>query len=458
MLGFISRRGARRRLLRNFTSILLLVLLLDLWIALNRYKTFVSNLAINTVTHIEDLPPKVRNQKVYIVAQFWVSAEILVDYWADALVNLINTLGHENVYVSILHSGSHDNTDDIIRYMDEQMLAPQNVPRSVVIDPTTHEEEIAAGPTDAQGNEKEGWIYTGNSYPPGQKEIRRIPYLSRMRNRGLEPLQQMYKEHGQTYDKILYLNDVMFKPSDVLSLLATNAGKYDVACAFDFQYPPKFYDTFAVRDDQGHPAATTYFPFYRSSSSRHTILKGLPVQVKSCWNGMVVADAAPYYDKEITSDDESVSQGTALQTQGLRYRGLSDSLATLHVEASECCLIHADLVARGQAKRGIYMNPSVRVTYKRENVTSITTPYQETHTGPKGLGWITPNQYVFGIFWNRLARWTRPAWWDMRIVWEKISQWKVEGKKIGEERDEVGVYCMINEMHILMWYGWKHVW
>jgi hypothetical protein len=48
---------------------------------------------------------------------------------------------------------------------------------------------------------------------------------------------------------------------------------------------------------------------------------------------MVVFDAAPFYGGP--GDDGHIKAP-------LRFRGISDSLAKYHLEASECCLIHFD--------------------------------------------------------------------------------------------------------------------
>ena len=68
---------------------------------------------------------------------------------------------------------------------------------------------------------------------------------------------------------------------------------------------------------------------------------------------MIVMDATPFYP---------VSSGGS----GLRFRGVDDALAQLHVEGSECCLIHADNRKLGEDK-GVWLNPNVRVSY---NVTT----------------------------------------------------------------------------------------
>ena len=60
-------------------------------------------------------------------------------------------------------------------------------------------------------------------------ELRRIPYLARLRNLVMEPLFEM-KKSGQTVDKILFLNDVVFTNDNVRNLLSTRNGDYAPAC------------------------------------------------------------------------------------------------------------------------------------------------------------------------------------------------------------------------------------
>lgn len=365
------------------------------------------------------------------------------------LLKLIDTLGVENVYVSIIESGSFDYSANAIQWLDTQ-LGEINVERTIITDPTTHLDTINEGPLDEFGNEKAGWIFTGDSDPPGQKELRRIPYLSEVRNRGLRPLLQMHRLEGKTYDKILYLNDVYFEPTDVLTLLATNAGHYDVACGIDFHLPPAFYDTFAVRDIEGSGPVMSTFPYFRAKETRQALLQGYPARVTSCWNGMLVVDAAPYYDQV----DSSGSHGTEIQP-GLRFRGIPDALALKDLEASECCLIHADLIASGRAHKGIFLNPSVRSGYTVD-------AYKYTHRLSDG-GFVSRLQYITGVWKSRFARWkvdgtTSSAGQNMRQIHRLIRQWQDEGAQLGEDRVEVGAYCTIREMHILIWNGWKHVW
>ena len=71
-----------------------------------------------------------------------------------------------------------------------------------------------------------------------------------------------------------------------MNLLDTRDGEYAAACSIDFMKPPRYYDTFALRDSDGVEAVMPTFPYFRSHASREAMLHGRPVPVKSCWNGI----------------------------------------------------------------------------------------------------------------------------------------------------------------------------
>lgn len=422
------RRSPRRRLLKALVYVFTCLFFFDLLTILKQHREFSRNLQAHTYTDVASLPSSLRNQKVFIVAQFWTNAKIIQDRWGQALLDLVSTLGKENVYVSIYESGSLDRTKDVLKMLDD-ILAEQNIPRSVILDPTSHADEINVGPIDEQGNPRSGWIQT--TTVGAGKELRRIPYLARLRNTSLKVLFE-HHARGIEYDKILYLNDVVFRPSDVLTLLATNQGSFTSACALDFHYPPAYYDTFVLRDSMGDSTVMKTFPYFRSADSRNAILQGRATKVQSCWNGMIALDTAPFYE-------------------GLRFRALPDSLASKHLEASECCLIHTDMMAMmGSAARGIYVNPAVRVGY-------TVNAYNLTHSG-LDHNFVSGTQYVTGVWLNRikrniLSRVTSAT----QDVGRKMERWKKEGSSSLEKRDESGEMCIIDEQHILIWNGWKHV-
>lgn len=214
------------------------------------------------------------------------------------MVETVKVLGPENVYVSVYESGSWDDSKGALRVLNAT-LETIGVRRSIILDDSTHLDEIAKVPGPS------GWVDT----PRGKKELRRIPYLSKLRNISLKPLADLAVQ-GIKFDKILFLNDVVFtvgdsstfelrpflkisivdirrfQTEDVISLLATRDGSYAAACSLDFSKPPNYYDTFALRDLGGYETVTSTFPYFRSKASRDAMLLGRPVPVQSCWNGI----------------------------------------------------------------------------------------------------------------------------------------------------------------------------
>lgn len=425
------RRSSHRRLLLLAIYLLSILFVLDILTIFKDYRTFSHNLVANTYTSPSSLPAPARNQKIFICAQFWTNAWVIEQRWGAALLKLIETLGADNVYVSIYESGSLDNTKDILKYL-ESRLSDYQIRHTITLDPSTHADEIDAGPFDSNGVPRPGWVL-----PPGGtegKEIRRIPYLARTRNLSLQPLFKEQSAH-RAYDKILFLNDVVFRPQDVLSLLATNGGSYSAACALDFHYPARvatYYDTFALRDTNGEQTLSVQYPYFRPSSpsSLHPILAGNAARVSSCWNGMILMDTTSFYN-------------------GLTFRGIPDSLASKHLEGSECCLIHADMNASTPHHSGIYVNPAARVGYTPE-------AYDLTHFGNQET-FLSATQYVLAMYLHRLNRVrTTSARKQMGVVTKRVAKWKQYEENSLEKREEVGEMCLIDEMHLLIWNGWKH--
>lgn len=316
------------------------------------------------------------------------------------------------MFVSLQESGSWDNTKDALRTLDAQ-LADLGISRKVILDETTHEDEINKRPV------KEDWIRT----PREKMELRRIPYLSRLRNLVMQP---MYNTTIK-YDKILFLNDVVFTKQDVANLLSTRAGDFAAVCSLDFSKPPAFYDTFALRDTEGGNKLMKTWPFFRARESRQALKSDQAVPVTSCWNGIVAMDAAPFYD----------------QPQPLKFRGIPVSLAESHLEASECCLIHADNPL--SASKGVWLNPKVRVGY--------TGPAYEAVNAGKGKTWIPTSSIIYGAWKNRFLRWTTTPWFKDRIVRTRFAAWK----KKSPANVEPGASCIVNEMQVLVANGWAHV-
>ena len=136
-------------------------------------------------------------------------------------------------------------------------------------------------------------------------------------------------------------------------------------------------------------------------------------------------DAAPFYNK----------------TSLLRFRGIPDSLALSHLEASECCLIHADNYLT--SSKGVWMNPKVRVGYSEQAYGAVHRPN----------GWLTASDMLRGIWENRLRRWTTTTWLKRRLVGSRLRRWS---RKEGHSTER-GIHCLINEMQVLIPNGWAHV-
>ena len=137
-------------------------------------------------------------QKIFIASIHWNNENILRSHWIPGVLGLARHFGKDNIFVSVQESGSWDDSKGALRELD-QSLEEAGVRRSIILDETTHADEIGKPPAET------GWIQTAR----GAKELRRVPYLAKLRNLVLKPLQEL-AEAGEHFDKILFLNDVVF--------------------------------------------------------------------------------------------------------------------------------------------------------------------------------------------------------------------------------------------------------
>lgn len=154
------------------------------------------------------------------------------------------------------------------------------------------------------------------------------------------------------------------------------------------------------------------------------MLTGQPVPVQSCWNGIVAFDALPFYEPD-----------------PLVFRGIPDDLATQHVEASECCLIHVDNALT--PTQGVWLNPDVRVGYSPE-------AYAAVHSSSSWPGMFGK---IYGIWSNRIWRWSTSTTLKMSRINSRLVAWSKGNPDISEP----GKICLINEMQVLVENGWAHV-
>lgn len=269
-----------------------------------------------------------RQQKIFIAACLHQSEEIFPN-WTSELVRLLLALmdseNSANFFVSIYESGSSDGTVGYLRNLDRH-LEFMGVPNKIVTGGETRDER------------------------------QRIEFMADIRNKAMEPL----RESTETYDHVLWLNDVMFCADGVLQLLAhalpeTKGGLgADAVCGMDYFWDEfgevsgkngecLFYDRWISHDIAGNNFGNEK-PFVRDGSDspgpgNDRLEAGEPFQVFSCWNGMVAFDAKIF------------------QQQQLQFRSKRDH----ECSASEAELIFRDMWDAGRGK--ILVSPRATSAY-----------------------------------------------------------------------------------------------
>lgn len=284
------------------------------------------------------------NERVFIAASLYDPGGKLVSgHWGDAVRKLIHDLGPENVNLSIYENNIDDENKEALAAFEQSLKCNKTI--------FYEDLDLSTLPH----------VVTQS----GEKRLKRMQFLATVRNRALRPLQ----DSATHFDKLLYINDVIFDPMDAANLLfSTNAdssgkAQYRAACAVDFENPFKFYDTFATRDAQGYDMGVIFYPWFTGAgdakSRREVLAQSDAVTVTSCWGGMVAFEAKWFQYSKV--DDAQPVEGVELP---LRFRAVNDT----YWDASECCLIHADLTALSSnpdGETGIFMNPYVRVAYSK---------------------------------------------------------------------------------------------
>ncbi|KAJ6283996.1 glycosyltransferase [Bipolaris maydis] len=296
------------------------------------------------------------NETVFIVASLAEhKGDLTSGAWGKEVLQLIDLLGPENVHLSIYEDNPDPVTKQSLKAFRDEVKC-----NSTII---AEDLDLASLPH--------------VTLPNGEERLKRIAFLAEVRNRALAPIDT----YGVKFDKLLYLNDVNFDPIEAAQLLfATNIDSngradYAAACAVDHIMPFKFYDRFATRDYDGMVTGLPFFPWFTSAgtaTSRSDVLEGRDaVRVRSCWSGMVAFEAKWFQARAGAPADaaDPQAQSPNRDLSPLRFRYDKEQLW----EASECCLINADLQYRMSGKgrptqSRIYMNPFVRVAYDEKTL------------------------------------------------------------------------------------------
>ncbi|KAL9092962.1 MAG: hypothetical protein Q9159_000586 [Coniocarpon cinnabarinum] len=282
------------------------------------------------------------NERVFIAASLYDPAgDIVGGDWGRLVKEVVDLLGPRNTFVSIFESDSGERGQDALQIYENGYPCEHQFVSVKEIE-LQHPAVIPL--------------------PDGAKAVKRIEYLAEARKRTLLPLQA---PGAPQYDKLLFLNDVLFDPVEAVQLLlATNIQSdgrtnYKAACAQDFQSPFLMYDMLATRDAEGRQLGIPLFPWFANAGagkSRADVLRQLDaVEVKACWGGMAAFDAS-FFQAEIS------------QEPLVTFRAEQD----LFHESSECCLIHADLIEKEhdstsvrETSTQIFVNPYIRTAYEQ---------------------------------------------------------------------------------------------
>eukprot|EP00158_Paraphelidium_tribonemae_P007036 Partr_v1_DN28083_c2_g1_i2_m56866 putative capsular associated protein len=275
--------------------------------------------------------PSTREQSVYIAAMFHQSERVLPSF-IDNLMHMIPNF--HSTFISIVENGSTDNTKRILEELDSRLTElkiPHNITTSTAV----------------------------------KAYNERISYLSGHRNSALF---NMYDQHARLqirYDKLIFFNDIMYDPVDFMRMfeapsLAGNGG-YDAICGMD--YYSTFYDNFATRESQYHTPSISqdkgaigglkpdsWRPHFYSTERQRLFAAHELIPVFSCWNGVAIFKTEPFYRHHLHF--RALSDGKSRQTRGF--------------DASECCLIHADIRAHNPHAR-IYIDPNFIVRYRPQS-------------------------------------------------------------------------------------------
>lgn len=304
------------------------------------------------------------NEKVYISVSLYDKAGHLANgAWGKAVMEVIHLIGEDNVFLSIYENDSGPEGAKALESLKEKLRCRHKIVNEAHVSLTD---------------------FPAIRMPDGSDRVKRLAYLSEMRNRALRPIDTFDEELGIVkYDKILFLNDIAFHPIDAAHLLfSTNVGPdgkthYLSTCGLDYANPFLFYDLYAQRDAEGFSNGLPIFPIFSSAGqgiSRAAMLAQKDaVPVTSCWGGIVAMQAKYVQNLNKTLPNPGFQKiGSHVidpanpqnVTSPVRFRYEPE----VFYDACECCLFLADVsqVARKEDAKelGVFVNPYVRVAYE----------------------------------------------------------------------------------------------
>jgi len=247
-------------------------------------------------------------KRYYFIAALLMDNEKIMINWNKELLKFIEIIGNDYVYVSIIENGdSEDRTREYLENLQD-ILNKMNIKNNIIITKLF----------DRYGQDRVAW-------------------LASLRNAAINPLKSLDWDYNNT--RIIFLNDIWFHYIDLIKLINSNNGMYDMVCGMDFYYT--FYDDWVARDINGNHLNNNY-PYFHDHLSLKKIFSNYgddAIHVFSCWNGVTVMVASPFIQDQI------------------RFR-ISYPNQTYH---SECFWLCYDFWNIGL--QHIYINPHVKVAY-----------------------------------------------------------------------------------------------
>ncbi|KAM3514635.1 hypothetical protein MY11210_001741 [Beauveria gryllotalpidicola] len=302
-------------------------------------------------------------EQIFIVASMYDKyGQLLAGQWGQQMLDLIHLVGPENAFVSIYENNNAPAGTAALHNFRQRLPCRNEL---------AHEEHLDLSQ------------FPNVTMPDGSERMKRLAYLTELRNRAMWPLDRFNESIG-AFDKVLYLNDVYYRPVDAAHLLfSTNADDtgrthYLSACAMDYDSPGIFYDSYAVRDAQGYGVGSQEYPVFTTAgdavSRRDMLGETDAVRVSTCWSGMVAMQARWVQNTDSTSLPTPNFQDVAAHVIDpdspkpvklpIRFRYEPEIFA----DSCECCLFLADVTTvalnAGAIDTDTFLNPYVRVTYK----------------------------------------------------------------------------------------------
>lgn len=282
----------------------------------------------------------------YYIASLLYNSERILPHYSDTLLRLTDELGHDAVFISIFENNSKDRTPMLLQNLGIKLRE-----RGVRFNITT------------------------TMLSDDIRESERIARLSYMRNRAMAPLYDEVRDglYGRPFSRVIWINDILFEPDAVHTLLHTANGQFDQVCGLDYFWLG-FYDTWVLRDTQGN-TVRPLFPYFRTKEDRDDVQAQRPFPVNACWNGLTVFDARWFTNGPRTPVSANGTDGPVIATlppPPLEHNDGYDTAATLPLQfrpcaqcfASESLLTSLDMHRLAHPKRPrIYVHPGVKVMY-----------------------------------------------------------------------------------------------